>query len=62
MMRGDDQPYDITGGKNSWNFEFDKIPFQEFTEVQIINAGTSYYLFAKLKPFMEKKPFFLINI
>ena len=65
MMGSDDQPYDFTGGKNSWNFEFDEIPFQEFTEVQIINAWTPYYLCAKLKPLMEKSPFpdkYIVNV
>ena len=57
MMGSDDQTYDFTGGKNSLNFEFDEIPFQEFTEFQIMNTWTPYYLFAKLKPFMEKNPF-----
>jgi NAD(P)-dependent dehydrogenase (short-subunit alcohol dehydrogenase family) len=65
MMGSDEQPYDFTGGKNSWNFEFDEIPFQEFTEVQIINAWTPYYLCAKLKPLMEKSPFpdkYIVNV
>ena len=47
IMGGDGQPYDFSKGKNSWNFELDEIPFQEFTEVQIINAWTPYYLCAK---------------
>ena len=65
MMGSDGQPYDFTRGKNSWNFEFDEIPFQEFTEVQIINAWTPYYLCAKLKPLMEKSPFpdkYIVNV
>jgi NAD(P)-dependent dehydrogenase (short-subunit alcohol dehydrogenase family) len=65
MMGSDGQPYDFAGGKNSWNFEFDEIPFQEFTEVQIINAWTPYYLCAKLKPLMEKSPFqdkYIVNV
>ena len=65
MMGSDGQPYDFTGGKNSWNFEFDEIPFQEFTEVQIINAWTPYYLCSKLKPLMEKSPFkdkYIVNV
>ena len=65
MMGSDEQPYDFTGGKNSWNFEFDEIPFQEFTEVQIINAWTPYYLCAKLKSLMEKSPFpdkYIVNV
>ena len=64
-MGSDDQPYDFAGGKNSWNFEFDEIPFQEFTEVQIINAWTPYYLCSKLKPLMEKSPFqdkYIVNV
>jgi len=65
MMGSDGQPYDFTGGKNSWTFEFDEIPFQEFTEVQIINAWTPYYLCSKLKPLMEKSPFqdkYIVNV
>ena len=65
MMGNDGQPYDLSGGKNSWNFEFDEIPFQEFTEVQIINAWTPYYLCSKLKPLMEKSPFpdkYIVNV
>ena len=65
MIGTDGQPYDFTGGKNSWNFEFDEIPFQEFTEVQIINAWTPYYLCSKLKPLMEKSPFpdkYIVNV
>ena len=65
MMGSDGQPYDFTGGKNSWNFEFDEIPFQEFTEVQIINAWTPYYLCSKLKPLIEKSPFpdkYIVNV
>ena len=65
MIGRDGQPYDFTGGKNSWNFEFDEIPFQEFTEVQIINAWTPYYLCSKLKPLMEKSPFqdkYIVNV
>ena len=53
----DGQPYDFSDGKNSWNFEFDEIPFQEFTEVQMINAWIPYYLCAKLKTLMLKSPF-----
>ena len=65
MMGSDGQPYDFAGGKNSWNFEFDEIPFQEFTEVQIINAWTPYYLCIKLKPLIEKSPFqdkYIVNV
>ena len=65
IMGADGQPYDFSKGKNSWNFEFDEIPFQEFTEVQIINAWTPYYLCVKLKPLMEKSPFldkYIVNV
>ena len=65
VMGGDGQPYDFSGGKNSWNFEFDEIPFQEFTEVQIINAWTPYYLCVKLKPLMMQSPFpdkYIVNV
>ena len=65
VMGGDGQPYDFSGGKNSWNFEFDEIPFQEFTEVQIINSWTPYYLCVKLKPLMLKSPFtdkYIVNV
>ena len=65
LMGDDGQPYDFSNGKNSWNFEFDEIPFQEFTEVQIINAWTPYYLCAKLKPLMLKSPFpdkYIVNV
>ena len=65
IMGPDGQPYDFSKGKNSWNFEIDEIPFQEFTEVQIINAWTPYYLCAKLKTLMEKSPFmdkYIVNV
>ena len=65
VMGSDGQPYDFTKGKSSWNFELDEIPFQEFTEVQIINAWTPYYLCAKLKPMLNKSPFkdkYIINV
>ena len=65
IMGGDGQPYDFTKGKNSWNLELDEISFQEFTEVQIINAWTPYYLCAKLKPMMMKSPFedkYIVNV
>jgi NAD(P)-dependent dehydrogenase (short-subunit alcohol dehydrogenase family) len=64
-MGDDGQPYDFSKGKNSWNFEYDEIPFQEFTEVQIINAWIPYYLCVKLKPLMEKSPFqdkYIVNV
>ena len=65
IMGGDGQPYDFAKGKNSWNLELDEISFQEFTEVQIINAWTPYYLCAKLKPMMMKSPFedkYIVNV
>ena len=65
IMGNDGQPYDFTKGKNSWNLELDEISFQEFTEVQIINAWTPYYLCAKLKPMMMKSPFadkYIVNV
>ena len=65
VMGGDGQPYDFSQGKNSWNFEFDEIPFQEFTEVQVINTWTPYYLCVKLKPLMLKSPFpdkYIVNV
>ena len=65
VMGGDGQPYDFSKGKNSWNFEFDEIPFQEFAEVQIINTWTPYYLCVKLKPLMMQSPFpdkYIVNV
>ena len=65
IMGNDGQPYDFSKGKNSWNLELDEIYFQEFTEVQIINAWTPYYLCAKLKPMMMKSPFpdkYIVNV
>ena len=65
IMGNDGQPYDFSKGKNSWNLELDEISFQEFTEVQIINAWTPYYLCAKLKPMMMKSPFpdkYIVNV
>ena len=65
VMGGDGQPYDFSKGKNSWNFEFDEIPFQEFTEVQIINTWTPYYLCVKLKSLMMNSPFpdkYIVNV
>ena len=65
VMGSDGQPYDFSKGKNSWNFEFDEIPFQEFTEVQIINTWTPYYLCVKLKPLMMQSPFpdkYIVNV
>ena len=65
VMGGDGQPYDFSQGKNSWNFEFDEIPFQEFTEVQVINTWTPYYLCVKLKPLMMKSPYpdkYIVNV
>ena len=65
IMGGEGQPYDFVEGKNSWNFELDEIPLEEFIEVQIINAWTPYYLCAKLKPLMMKSPFpdkYIVNV
>ena len=65
IMGGDGQPIDFSQEKSSWNMELDEIPFQEFTEVQIINAWTPYYLCVKLKPLMEKSPFpdrYIVNV
>ena len=65
IMGAEGQPYDFAEGKNSWNFELDEIPLEEFIEVQIINAWTPYYLCAKLKPLMMKSPFpdkYIVNV
>lgn len=65
IMGGDGQPIDFSQEKSSWNMELDEIPFQEFTEVQIINTWTPYYLCVKLKPLMEKSPFpdrYIVNV
>ena len=66
MLLGDDgQPYDFSEGKSSWSLEFDEISLQEFTEVQIINAWTPFYLCSKLKPLMMKSPFkdrYIVNV
>ena len=66
MLMGEDgQPYDFSGGNSSWSYEFDEIPLEEFTEVQIINAWTPYYLCCKLKPIMMKSPFkdkYIVNV
>ena len=65
VMGSDGQPYDFSQGKNSWNFEFDEIPFQEFTEVQVINTWTPYYLCVKLKPLMMQSPYpdkYIVNV
>ena len=64
-LGNDGQPYDFSHGKNSWYLEFDEIPFQEFTEVQMINAWVPYYLCVKLKPLMLKSPFtdkYIVNV
>ena len=64
-MGNDGQPYDFSDGKNSWNFEFDEIPFEEFIEVQRINAWIPYFLCVKLKPLMLKSPFldkYIVNV
>ena len=65
ILGKDNQPYDFSLGKNSWNLEIDEIPFQEFTEVQIINTWTPYYLCIKLKDLMLKSPFqdkYIVNV
>ena len=65
LIGEDGQPYDFSQGKSSWSLEFDEIPFQEFTEVQIINLWTPYYLCVKLKPIMLKSPFkdkYIVNV
>ena len=65
MIGNDGQTYDFSQGKSSWNMELDEVPFQEFTEVQIINTWTPYYLCVKLKPLMLKSPFpdrYIINV
>ena len=65
LMSSDKQPHEFTQGKNSWKLELDEVPFEEFMEVQIINAWTPYYLNCKLKPLMEKSPFkdkYIINV
>ena len=65
MLGGDGQMYDFSSGKCSWNLELDEIPFQEFTEVQIINTWTPYYLCVKLKELMMKSPFpdrYIVNV
>jgi len=65
LMGNDKQPHDFTSRKNSWKLELDEIPFEEFIEVQLINAWTPYYLNCKLKPLLEKSPFkdkYIINV
>ena len=65
LMGNDKQPHDFTSGKNSWKLELDEVPFEEFIEVQLINAWTPYYLNCKLKPLLEKSPFndkYIINV
>ena len=65
VLGNDGQPYDFSHGKNSWNFECDEMPFQELTEVQIINTWIPYYLCVKLKPLMIKSPYpdkYIINV
>ena len=65
LMGNDKQPHDFTEGKNSWKLELDEVPFEEFMEVQIINAWTPYYLNCKLKPLMDKSPFtdkYIVNV
>ena len=65
LMSNDKQPHDFTSGKNSWKLELDEVPFEEFMEVQLINAWTPYYLNCKLKPLLEKSPFsdkYIVNV
>ena len=65
MIGSDGQTYDFSSGKNSWNLELDEVSFQEFTEVQIINTWTPFYLCGKLKSLFEKSPFpdrYIINV
>ena len=65
LMGDDKQPHDFTQGKNSWKLELDEVPFEEFMEVQIINAWVPYYLNCKLKPLMDKSPFsdkYIVNV
>jgi NAD(P)-dependent dehydrogenase (short-subunit alcohol dehydrogenase family) len=65
IMGQDGQPIDFSDEKSSWNMELDEVPLQEFTEVQIINAWTPYYLCVKLKSLMEKSPFpdrYIVNV
>ena len=65
LMSNDKQPHDFTSGKNSWKLELDEVPFEEFIEVQLINAWTPYYLNCKLKPLLDKSPFqdkYIVNV
>lgn len=65
ISQQDHQPIDFSKGKSSWNLELDEVPFQEFTEVQIINTWTPYYLCVKLNPLMKKSPFndkYIVNV
>lgn len=65
LISQDQQPIDFSKGKSSWNMELDEVPFQEFTEVQIINTWTPYYLCVKLNPLMKKSPFpdkYIVNV
>lgn len=65
IMGNEGQPYDFSKGKSSWSLEFDEISLQEFTEVQIINLWTPYYLCSKLKPLMLKSPYndrYIVNV
>ena len=65
LMGNDKQPHDFTEGKNSWKLQLDEVPFEEFMEVQIINAWTPFYLNCKLKPLMDKSPFvdkYIVNV
>jgi NAD(P)-dependent dehydrogenase (short-subunit alcohol dehydrogenase family) len=65
MIGNDGQPYDFVEGKNSWTMEIDEVSFQEFSEVQIINCWTPYYLIIKLLPLLKKSKFkdrYIVNV
>ena len=65
MIGNDGQPYDFVEGKNSWTMEIDEVSFQEFSEVQIINCWTPYYLIIKLLPLLKKSNFkdrYIVNV
>ena len=65
LMGNDKQPHDFTEGKNSWKLELDEVPFEEFMEVQIINAWTPFYFNCKFKTLMDKSPFrdkYIVNV
>lgn len=65
LFDSNDQPHDFSLEKSSWHYELDEIPFEEFIEVQIINAWTPYYFNVALKPLLMKSPFkdkYIINV